>query len=135
MYSNILIPVAFGEGRDHAQAEAVARHLSSEGARITLVHVMEQLPVYAAEYIPTGVVAGSRDKVAARLQVMAADIPNGQSAVIEGATGRGITDYAEAHGVDLIVMPSHRPVLSDILLGSTAAWVTRHAHCAVHVIR
>ena len=135
MYSNILIPVIFGEGRDHPQAEAVARHLASEGARITLLHVMEQLPVYAAEYIPSDILAGSRQTAATRLQVMASELPNGHSAVIEGPTGRSITDYAQENGVDLIVIPSHQPALSDILLGSTAAWVTLHAHCAVHVIR
>ncbi|WP_299046168.1 universal stress protein [uncultured Tateyamaria sp.] len=135
MYSNILIPVAFGEDRDHPQAVAVARHLSSDGALITLLHVMEQLPVYAAEFVPTDLVIGNRERMAGRLQVMAADLPNGQSAVIEGATGRSITDYAKDHSTDLIVMPSHQPALSDILLGSTAAWVTRHAPCAVHVIR
>ena len=135
MYSNILIPVAFGEDRDHPQAVAVAQHLASEGARITLLHVMEQLPVYATEYVPADLVIGNREKMAARLQVMAAELPNGQSAVIDGATGRSITDYAQQHDVDLIVIPSHQPALSDILLGSTAAWVTRHAGCAVHVIR
>lgn len=135
MYSNILIPVVFGEGRDHAQAEVIAKHLASDGARITLLHVMEQLPVYAAEYIPSELVAGSRERVGARLQVMASEIPNCQSALIEGPTGRSITDYAQENNIDLIVMPSHQPALSDILLGSTAAWVTRHAKCAVHVIR
>lgn len=135
MYSNILIPVLFGEGRDHPQAEAVAKHLASEGARITLLHVMEQLPMYAAEYVPADTVAGNRERIATRLKMMADELPNGQSAVIEGATGRSITDYAEQNGTDLIVIASHQPALSDILLGSTAAWVTRHAKCAVHVIR
>ncbi|GGX65770.1 universal stress protein [Tateyamaria omphalii] len=135
MYSNILIPVLFGEGRDHPQAEAVAKHLASEGARITLLHVMEQLPMYAAEYVPADTVAGNRERIASRLKIMASELPNGHSAVIEGATGRSITDYAEQNGVDLIVIASHQPALSDILLGSTAAWVTRHSKCAVHVIR
>ncbi|KIC50989.1 universal stress protein [Tateyamaria sp. ANG-S1] len=135
MYKNILIPVAFGEDRDHPRAEKVAKHLSSEGALITLLHVLEQIPVYAAEFVPSDLVIGNRERLASRLQVMAAELPNAQSALIEGATGRSITDYAKDHGVDLIVMPSHQPALSDILLGSTAAWVTRHAPCAVHVIR
>lgn len=55
--------------------------------------------------------------------------------VIDGPTGRTITNWAEETGVDCIVMSSHRPVMSDILLGSTAAWVVRHAQCSVHVIR
>lgn len=135
MYSNILIPVVFGEGRDHPQAEVVAKQLASKTARITLLHVMEQLPTYATEFVPADLVAGNREKIATRLEVMAGELPNGYSAVIQGATGRSITDYAEQHNIDLIVIPSHQPALSDILLGSTAAWVTRHAKCAVHVIR
>ncbi len=42
---------------------------------------------------------------------------------------------AVAHAVDCIVIGSHKPGLSDYLLGSTAARVVRHAPCAVHVYR
>jgi len=135
MYSNILIPVAFEEGRDHNQAVEIAKHLSAEGASITLLHVMEQIPIYAAEYVPSDLMSGGRERMSARIKIMANDLPNGRAAVIEGPTGRSITDYASEHDVDLIVIPSHQPALSDMLLGSTAAWVTRHAGCAVHVIR
>ena len=62
-------------------------------------------------------------------------LANARVVVIDGPTGRSITNWADETGVDCIVIPSHRPVMSDILLGSTAAWVVRHAHCAVHVIR
>ncbi|MEO0359386.1 MAG: universal stress protein, partial [Pseudomonadota bacterium] len=50
-------------------------------------------------------------------------------------SGRTITDWARDKGADLIVIASHRPTMSDIFLGSTAAWVVRHADCPVHVIR
>ncbi|WP_371932559.1 universal stress protein [Pararhizobium sp. IMCC21322] len=46
-----------------------------------------------------------------------------------------MVEYAESNGVDCIIIASHRPGLQDYFLGSTAARVVRHAHCAVHVIR
>ena len=55
--------------------------------------------------------------------------------VVDGHSARTILDYAEEHGVDCIVMASHRPDITDYFLGSTAARVVRHAACAVHVLR
>ena len=43
-------------------------------------------------------------------------------------------EEAEA-SADAIVIASHRPDLSDYLLGSTAARVVRHAQCTVLVLR
>ena len=36
---------------------------------------------------------------------------------------------------DLIVVGSHRPVMSDYLLGSNAKTIVRHAQCSVLVVR
>ena len=135
MYSNILIPISFEEERDVAGAIDVAKRLSSPEASITFAHVIEQLPVYATEYIGQDTLNETREKVRDRLDAIAAKVPAGRIALIDGAAGRGITDWAVQNEADCIVIASHRPVLSDILLGSTAAWVVRHAHCAVHVIR
>ena len=38
-------------------------------------------------------------------------------------------------GADLIVVGSHRPVVSDYLLGSNAKTIVRHAVCSVLVVR
>ncbi|WP_299150764.1 universal stress protein [uncultured Tateyamaria sp.] len=135
MYKNILIPVAFEEERDVAGAMEVAARLSGPDAHTTFLHVMEQLPVYAAEYMPADMLAGTRSRAKERLSDLADKVPGGRMAVIDGPTGRSITEWASDNSADLIVIPSHRPVFSDILLGSTAAWVVRHAQCAVHVIR
>ena len=57
------------------------------------------------------------------------------SSVTTGTIYEEILKYAEAHGVDLIVMASHRPELSDFLIGPNAARVVRHAKCSVLVVR
>jgi nucleotide-binding universal stress UspA family protein len=65
-------------------------------------------------------------------------IPDGipvQHVVACGTIYEEILDFARQHSVDLIVMASHRPELSDYLLGPNAARVTRHAACSVMVVR
>lgn len=136
MYSHILVPVSFEPDRDAAASLAVARALGAGGAaRLTLLHVIEDLPPYAAEYLPAGYLDQTRADLAKGLAAMAADFPDAAVAVIEGAPGRAILDYAAEQGVDCIVIVSHRPGMQDLLLGSTAARIVRHATCSVHVVR
>ncbi|MEM6373096.1 MAG: universal stress protein [Pseudomonadota bacterium] len=135
MYTNILIPVAFDTEKDLAGAIAIAQRMAAEDATFTFLHVMEQVPVYVTDHIPASVLSETRDMARDKVTEMVVDVENGKVVIIDGATGRSITNWADDAGVDCIVIPSHRPVISDILLGSTAAWVVRHAHCAVHVIR
>lgn len=135
MYSNILIPIAFDADKDVDGAIAIARRIASEGAAITFLHVMEQVPVYVTEYVPATIMSETRETARAKLAELIDHVPGARVVVIDGPTGRSITNWAEETDVDCIVIPSHRPVMSDILLGSTAAWVVRHAHCAVHVLR
>jgi nucleotide-binding universal stress UspA family protein len=55
--------------------------------------------------------------------------------VLYGHPAQSILDFASNNGVECIVIASHKPGLSDYLIGSTAARVVRHAQCAVHVVR
>ena len=135
MYSNILVPISFDSDTKTERAIAIARHLAKPEARITLLHVMEQVPGYAITYLPADYVTQSRAAVEAELHQMALTLPHGRGVVVEGHSGRTILDYAAEQGSDLIVIASHRPGMSDLLLGSTASMVVRHAACSVHVLR
>ena len=135
MYSKILVPISFDEDRNAKGAVEIAQALATEDAQITLLHVMEEIPGYAISYMPTDYIAESRKAVQAELDAMAEKLPDGQGVVIAGHSGRTILDWAERHGVDCIVIASHRPGMQDLLLGSTAHQVVRHAPCAVHVLR
>ena len=135
MYKHILVPISFDQDRDAAGAIDIARTLAGGEGRITLIHVMEQIPNYAISYMPAEYLAESRKAVADELNSMAADIPHASGLVIEGHSGRTILDWAEQSEVDCIVIASHRPGMQDLFLGSTASQVVRHANCAVHVIR
>ncbi|MGB7755849.1 MAG: universal stress protein [Salinisphaera sp.] len=55
--------------------------------------------------------------------------------VLTGSPGRMIVHAADEHEVDLIVMASHNPRRMDVLLGSVADWVVRHARHSILVVR
>lgn len=135
MYKHILVPISFDQDRDAAGAARVAQLLAGKDGRITLLHVMEQIPSYAISYMPREYLSESRAATEAELAKMTDDLPGAQAVVVEGHSGRTILDWAQANGVDCIVIASHRPGMQDLLLGSTATQVVRHAGCAVHVVR
>jgi nucleotide-binding universal stress UspA family protein len=135
MYHNILVPISFDAERDTSGPLKLARLLATPDARITLLHVVEHIPGYAISYMPPDYLAEARVAIQKELDEMAASLPNGVGVVIEGHSGRSILDWAESNKPDLIIIASHRPGMQDLLLGSTASQVVRHAACAVHVVR
>ena len=135
MYNNILVPVSFEENRDSAGALEIAQAIREDGGKITVLHVMEAVPGYATTYLPAGFHDDMRDSVAEELEKKVKGIDNVEVVVVDGHSGRTIVDYAAEKGKDCIVIASHRPGMQNLLLGSTATQVVRHAKCAVHVLR
>jgi len=135
MYKNILVPIALDHGPKSGEALAVARELLAEGGKITALTVMEAIPPYVSQYLPAEQEARAREETHSALLAELGGAGDVKVCVVTGHAGRTILDYAEEHGMDLIVIASHRPGLQDYFLGSTAARVVRHAPCAVHVVR
>ena len=135
MYKNILVPIVFDDQHDSDAAYRAARVLADDGATFTVLHVMESIPTYVANEIPSELLESSRKEIKDALAQSAAALPGANTDLVSGNAGRVIVSYAEEHDVDCIVIASHVPGLSNILLGSTADRVVRHAKCAVHVIR
>lgn len=135
MYRNILIPVLFGEGHDTQASFLAARALADEGAKFTVIHVMEAIPGYAASEIPSDVLARTRNEIEKELKQSAAALPGASAELVSGHAGKAIVDHAREHGIDCIIVASHKPGLENFFLGSTADRVVRHAKCSVHVIR
>lgn len=134
MYKNILVPMAL----DHDVSPttlALAKTLSAPGSKITALHVHEALPGSVSTYVDELSVKAGFEQAEARLREKLSGVEGVSSVMIKGHTSRSIIDYAESNDVDCIVMGSHQPGLIDYFLGSTAAWVVRHAKCAVHVHR
>ena len=135
MYKNIVIPVSFDTTRDTEQAIDAAKALADKGATFTLLHVVEELPGYYTRYLPDDAFTINRKKFQEDLDALAVGFAGAKTEIVDGHSGRDIVRWAADNEADCIVIASHKPALSDILLGSTAHYVVRHAACAVHVIR
>lgn len=135
MYQNVLVPVAFDTGRDTKRSIEIAEAIADEGAQITALHVVEEVPSYVAQYLPEGQMEANIKEIEDILSKELAGHDRIKVKVIEGHAGHSIVDYATDNKVDCIVIASHRPGFQDYFLGSTAARVVRHAPCSVHVVR
>ncbi|SNR81743.1 universal stress protein [Puniceibacterium sediminis] len=135
MYSNIIVPISFEDEAKIAAAMRVAHLLQAKGGKITLMHVIEEIPAYVINYLPQDYMLASRSAIEADLTRLATAHGPATHALVEGHSGRTILEFAKKAGADLIVIGSHRPGMQDLLMGSTAAHVVRHSPCAVHVLR
>jgi nucleotide-binding universal stress UspA family protein len=54
---------------------------------------------------------------------------------VGGSISGRITEAVRARDIDLVVMSSHNPRLTDHFIGSNAAHVVLHAPCSVMVVR
>ncbi len=134
MYKKILVPMALDHGIS-SQTLAIARTLSAPDGRITALHVFEVPGGSVSAYLGKDVIKKGFDRAAQILKEKTVHLEDVATDMIRGNANRKIVDYAIEHKFDCIVIGSHKPDLSDYLIGSTAAWVVRHAPCAVHVHR
>ena len=131
MYKHILVPVDLGDVDASEKAVAVARHVARrDGSRISVVSVVpawpEDLSRTPHDYEPEldAYVDAARD---------GADM-DGEVKVGGSISGR-IIEAIEDKGIDLVVMASHNPRITDYLIGSNAAHVVLHSPCSVLVVR
>ena len=136
MYRNILVPIVFDHDPSEKEALAVAHDLIEAGGKVTLFHVVEEMPGYISVQLPKDMLKSAVRESTAKLEAIAESSQNPVSVAVEtGHSSRAILDYAGKSKADCIVISSHKPGIGDYLLGSTAARVVRHAKCAVHVLR
>ena len=135
MYKNIVVPVEIGAAKGYETATQVARELLDEGGKITLLHAIEPIPTYVTTYIPPEVSTQSKEEAQQQLRTMADELKTDNIALVYGAAGRSIVVWASENDADCVVIASHKPEFSDLFFGSTAAWVVRHAHTNVDVLR
>lgn len=140
-YKNILVAVDYTE-EAHKVLEKAKGMAADSGARMTLLHVVETVPVvggpesfsYVDLYVDQPDVI---DRALADMKALAAavgvNIDN--FLVLTGVPKHEITSSAEEQGVDLIVLGSHGRHGIRLILGSTAAGVLHHAKCDVLAVR
>ena len=136
MYKSILVPIDLAH-RDVGQAmieRAVA--LSDDDAKITLLHVIGDIPVYAQSYLPAGQMQENLEETTKTLASLSNALGIKTDVVVRyGNASPVILDEAGERGCDLIIIASHHPGIKDYLIGSTASRVVRHADCSVLINR
>ena len=137
MVMKIIIPVDLSDLKNAQKAIEYALKID-DAAGLTFLHVMPHFPEYAATQVPPEILKSRPARAKKELQAFAEK--NGvsdenQIVLRQGHAGRQILDYAKEAGTDVIVIASHDPGWDDVFLGSVAAFVVRHAHCSVFVIR
>jgi universal stress protein A len=139
--TRVLVPTDFSETSDAALG--FARTIADTfGASLHLLHVFEDPFVtgpFAAETyapLPPSTRAALLDDADKRLafRLPPAELAHfrGTTEVVSGISAPAIIEYANEHGIDLIVMGTHgRTGMAHLLLGSVAERVVRSATCPV----
>ena len=141
MFTNILVPV---DGSDNSYRALDAALLFSEklGSNITVVHVMEQVPITHI---------GSEKLLSEFLEAYKKENQDILSKCSEIATQKGLTiktlllqgnpasvilDYSKQEKFDLLIMGSRGlGKFKELILGSVSSKIVHHSTCAVLLIR
>ena len=136
---HILACIDFSEHSTRALAE-VGEYARANGSTVTLIHISDP-----QSFIPPQALLepASKSDDAAHAAELAelrdahlSDVPVELAVIADHAPAKAICEYAENHGVDLIVVGSHgRGGMERWLIGSVAERVVRHSASNVYVVR
>ena len=139
MIEKILVPLPVQSSKSGSAAVEMAVEMAKAyGAKIILLHMVEEMPAYVSVHLPAdlrkNVTAAAREDMEAVAKAYGLE---GKADIVvrKGNPGADILDFANDNGIDMIVMSSHDPGVADYLLGSVSSCFVRHAHCSVLVVR
>ena len=134
---HILFPVDFSE-QNCSIAPYVACMASRYGARVTLLHVVEiptgGYPEWPAQASLVDFEAVANDRKQSLNSFLQSEFQSVAASrlMLEGDPARQISEYADRHNVDLIMMPTHGyGPFRRFLLGSITAKVLHDVKCPV----
>lgn len=136
MYTNILVAIEPTHTEKHERAISMATHLADPVAEITALTVIEPVPGYFPPHeLPQSLKEQAGAQALGQLRRFVGPRSEIHTELLHGHAANAILNYAKNHNIDCIIIASHKPGLSDYLLGSTAARIVRHATCSVHILR
>jgi nucleotide-binding universal stress UspA family protein len=141
---NVLVPTDFDKASDLALD--YGRHFARQfGARLHLLHVVENVVSMAGAEVPLAAVAEVESALEQAGRTRMAQIITDDDRrsfevvpVVHGAlsVAGDIVEYARTNAIDLVVMGTHgRGPLGHLLMGSVAERVVRSAPCPVLTVR
>lgn len=141
-YKHVLVAVDFSKNARYAayKAKSVARRF---GAELRVLHIVNEAVLNDYYYQPLGLgvmvgdaaelqgamLSSGEKQLHALLDEL--DIPKTQGDVMLGAPMSGIVSYAQAQGIDLIVLGTRSRRGIGAFMGSTTNYVSAHAQCDV----
>jgi nucleotide-binding universal stress UspA family protein len=136
---HILACIDFSEHSTRALVE-VGEYARANGSKVTLIHVSDPLafipPQAILESAATTDETAHKDALETLRDQHLADVEVDVAVLADHAPAKAICEYAEKHGVDLIIVGSHgRGGVERWLIGSVAERVVRHATTNVYVVR
>jgi nucleotide-binding universal stress UspA family protein len=140
VYQRIILAVDLADSVPTPKGFAQAVELAKLGSgQLRLVNVQPVIPATFMEYVPMDFDVEQMKRAQGSLNAILAgvDLPPERKSAAARAGGiyHELLQEASEWGADLIIAGSHRPVMSDYLLGSNATTIVRHAQCSVLVVR
>ncbi|AMO56721.1 universal stress protein UspA [Endozoicomonas montiporae] len=139
LYKHILVAIDLSDEADDVLEKAKSL-AETNGARLTLVHVVEPLSVAYGSDIPLDLTT-LQDEITKqakeRISKLAESIhlDKGEQHVVYGRPEREVHRIAEESDVDLIVVGSHGRHGLALILGSTSTSILHGACCDVLAVR
>ena len=140
MYKRIVLAVDLADDSPTPKGLTQALELAAVGGgEVRLVNVQPLLPATFMEYVPADFDEEQEKRARGAMEAIIASIALPAErlsfVVASGGVYHELLREAAEWKADLIVVGSHRPVMSDYLLGSNAKTIVRHAQCSVLVVR
>lgn len=139
MFHSILVPIDLEHNNPGSRAlPKAAALIDKHGSKVTLLNILAPIPAVVAQNLPEDYEKHHRMEAEVELKALAKRYlghDNVSVMVRHGGVYPEILEAASKLDVDLILMHSHKPGISDYLLGSNAARVVRHSDCSVLVLR
>jgi universal stress protein A len=142
--TKVLVPLDFSTTSD-AALEFARTVAGSFNASLHLLHVFEDPMLatgFAEAYAPlppdtrAALIDDAGAQLASRLSAEERERFKATTDVVSGFSAMAIVEYAQDHGIDLIVMGTHgRTGMAHLLIGSVAERVVRLAQCPVLTVR
>lgn len=120
---------------------AISEFAKESGARVTLLHVLQDLRIapHGAPLAPaismsdmTAEAEKAREQLDGLRDKLSGDIEVKVDVVVHESIPRGVAEYAEKHGADMIAMSTHgRTGFRHLILGSVAESVLQHSSVPV----
>ena len=126
--------------KGQAQAKRALEIASEDDSRLAVLHVIDDILMPGEFYdiaVDLDLEKKQHEVARSRMDKLCKDIDSNKLAceIINGNPGATITNYADEHDVDLIVIGSHGRRGVERMLGSVANRVTQHAVCDLLMVR